>query len=150
MEGSGRGLICRNYSGICLERLRKITKRSVRIACFRAEIWTRHIPNAKQEWIPTFRRNTLQSWRWRQYVPPNQLYLPTIPPDITNQKTNISIFTAVRTSDLIKCKQNSNTKISLASFRKPRCTQDQHNLSSKILHHTSLERRSCCKHRLQS
>jgi hypothetical protein len=35
------------------------------------------------------------------YVPPKRLYLPTSPYGVTTQKTNIDIFTAVRTSDLI-------------------------------------------------
>jgi hypothetical protein len=37
-EGSGRAQILGYYPGICLEALRKSTKKSVRIAGFRAEI----------------------------------------------------------------------------------------------------------------
>jgi hypothetical protein len=36
-----------------------------------------------------------------QNVPPKLLYLPTIPHGVTIQKTNIDIFTAVRTSNNI-------------------------------------------------
>jgi hypothetical protein len=35
------------------------------------------------------------------YVPPKRRYLPTSPHDVTTQKTNIDIFTAVRILDLI-------------------------------------------------
>jgi hypothetical protein len=31
----------------------------------------------------------LQSWRWRQYVPPKRWYLPTSPHGVSTQKTNI-------------------------------------------------------------
>jgi hypothetical protein len=47
---NGRRLISRKYSGICLEGLRKLPKTSVRIACLRAEFWTRDLPNTNQEW----------------------------------------------------------------------------------------------------
>lgn len=36
------------YPGICMEKRRKITKSSFRIAGLRAVIWTRDIPNTKQ------------------------------------------------------------------------------------------------------
>jgi hypothetical protein len=54
--------------------------------------------------LTTFQRNiglNLQPWRWRQYVHPKRWYLPTNPHYVTAQKTNIDIFTAVRTSNLI-------------------------------------------------
>jgi hypothetical protein len=44
----------------------------------------------------------LQPWRWRHYVPSKCLYLPTSPQGLAVQKTNISIFTAVWTSDLMQ------------------------------------------------
>jgi hypothetical protein len=37
------------YRSICLEELRKSTKASVWIACLRAEILTRDLPNTKEE-----------------------------------------------------------------------------------------------------
>jgi hypothetical protein len=37
--------------------------------------------------------------RWRQYVHPKRWYLPTSLHGVTTQKTNIVIFTAMRTSD---------------------------------------------------
>jgi hypothetical protein len=43
-----------------------------------------------------------RSWRWRQYISPKRWYLPTRPHDVTCQKSNIDIFTAVRTSDITK------------------------------------------------
>jgi hypothetical protein len=39
--------------------------------------------------------------RWRQYVPAKRWYLPR-PHDVTTQKTNIDIFTTVRTSNLMR------------------------------------------------
>jgi hypothetical protein len=47
LEGSGRGLILRNLPGIRLEGLRKPQK--LRIAGLRADIWTRDLPNTKQD-----------------------------------------------------------------------------------------------------
>jgi hypothetical protein len=49
VEGSGRGLILREYPRISLEGLRKLQKPSVRIAGIRAKIWTRELPNTKQD-----------------------------------------------------------------------------------------------------
>jgi hypothetical protein len=45
--------------------------------------------------------NSLQLCRWRQYVPPKRLYIPTRLYDVTTHKTNIEIFTTVRTSNII-------------------------------------------------
>jgi hypothetical protein len=42
-----------------------------------------------------------QPERWRQYVSPKRWYLSTSSQAVTIQKTNIDVFTAVRTSDLI-------------------------------------------------
>jgi hypothetical protein len=44
---------------------------------------------------------SLQPWRWRQYVPPKCRYLPTSPHGDTTQDTNIDIFTAATTWNLI-------------------------------------------------
>jgi hypothetical protein len=44
----------------------------------------------------------LKPWRWTQYVSPKRWYLPTSPHSVTTQKTNIDIFTAVRTSHFMK------------------------------------------------
>jgi hypothetical protein len=41
--------VLRYYNCICLEGLKKTMKNSVRIAGFRVEIWTRDLPNTKQE-----------------------------------------------------------------------------------------------------
>jgi hypothetical protein len=49
LEGSGMGLILRHYSGIHLKGLRKPLENAVRTEILRAEIWTRDIPNTKQE-----------------------------------------------------------------------------------------------------
>jgi hypothetical protein len=43
----------------------------------------------------------LQGWRWRQHVSPKRWYLHSSPKGVTTQETNIDIFTAVRTSDLM-------------------------------------------------
>jgi hypothetical protein len=40
----------------------------------------------------------IRNWRWRQYVPPKRWFISTNPHGA--QKTNIDIFTAVRTSNL--------------------------------------------------
>jgi hypothetical protein len=40
------------YPGICLERLERTTKNSVRLAGLRAEIWTRDLPKTMQECYP--------------------------------------------------------------------------------------------------
>jgi hypothetical protein len=42
-----------------------------------------------------------QPWRRKQYVPPKCWHLPTSPHGVITQKTNIDIFTAVRTSNLV-------------------------------------------------
>jgi hypothetical protein len=44
----------------------------------------------------------LQPWRWRKYVYLECLYLSTSPHSVTTQKTNIDIFTSLRTSNLIQ------------------------------------------------
>jgi hypothetical protein len=49
LEGSGRGLTLSYYSSICLDGLRQSRKTSDREASLRAEIWTRDLPNSKQE-----------------------------------------------------------------------------------------------------
>jgi hypothetical protein len=46
--------------------------------------------------------SVFKPWRWRQYLPPKRRYLPTSPYGVATQKTNIDIFTAVRTSNLTR------------------------------------------------
>jgi hypothetical protein len=63
------------------------------------------MPCGLHEYIPTFWKNILPpslAQRWMQYVPPKHWYLPTNPHGITTHKTNTDIFTAMRTSNLIK------------------------------------------------
>jgi hypothetical protein len=60
----GRKLSWPNSRWICLVELRKITKTSVRIAGLRAEIWTRNIPNSKQECYPPDHDVRRFTWRW--------------------------------------------------------------------------------------
>jgi hypothetical protein len=43
----------------------------------------------------------LQRWRRKKYVPPKRRCLPTIPHGLAIQKTNIDIFTTVRTWNLM-------------------------------------------------
>jgi hypothetical protein len=47
-------------------------------------------------------KHTVIIFRAAQYVSQKCLYLPTIPNDVTTQKTNINTFTAERTLDVIK------------------------------------------------
>jgi hypothetical protein len=49
-EESGCGLHLTYYPIICMEVLRKTTKTSARITGLRTKIWTRDLPNTKQEW----------------------------------------------------------------------------------------------------
>jgi hypothetical protein len=42
--------VLRYYAGICLQGLRKPAKNLIMIAGLRPEIWTRDIPNTKQEY----------------------------------------------------------------------------------------------------
>jgi hypothetical protein len=44
--------------------------------------------------------DSLQPWRWVRCVSQKRWYLATRPHDVTTQKTDTDIFTAVRTSDL--------------------------------------------------
>jgi hypothetical protein len=49
-------------------------------------------------------RRSSSPWWWRQQVPPKRRYISTRPNGATTQKTAISIFAAVRTSNPTSCK----------------------------------------------
>jgi hypothetical protein len=50
VEGSVHGLISRYYPSICLEKRKKTTKNLSQDSCLRVDIWTRDLPNTKQEY----------------------------------------------------------------------------------------------------
>jgi hypothetical protein len=49
LEGRGHGVILTYYPGIRLKGLKKQREKSLRVAGLRAVIWTRNLPNTKQE-----------------------------------------------------------------------------------------------------
>jgi hypothetical protein len=43
-----------------------------------------------------------KSWRWKQFVSAKRWYLHTGPNSVTTKQTNMGVFTALRTSNLIQ------------------------------------------------
>jgi hypothetical protein len=68
--------------------------------CRSSGLWRRVDLGRHQHFEETY---SLHLHGWRQYVPPKRWPLPTSPHGVTTQKTNIDVFTAVRTSNFVYC-----------------------------------------------